>query len=47
VQGFDFTLFVLIRIADELKWFPPEVIAWRKRTTLAGFARETHRQRSA
>jgi len=45
-KALDFTLFELIRIADELGWFPPKVITWGKRTTLAGFAHEIRKLRN-
>jgi hypothetical protein len=37
-KALDFTLFDLIKIADELQWFPSKVITWGKRGTLADFA---------
>jgi hypothetical protein len=45
-KALDFTLFELIRIADELGWFPPKVISWGKQTTLAGFAHEIRKLRN-
>lgn len=45
-KALDFTLFELIRIADELGWFPPKLISWGKRTTLAGFAHEIRKLRN-
>ena len=45
-KALDFTLFELIRIADELGWFPPKVITWGKRTTLARFAHEIRKLRN-
>jgi hypothetical protein len=45
-KALDFTLHELIKIADELSWFPPKVITWGKRTTLAGFAQEIRKLRN-
>jgi hypothetical protein len=45
-KALDFTLFELIKIADELGWFPPKVITWGRRTTLAGFAHEIRKLRN-
>ena len=45
-KALDFTLFELIRIADELGWFPPKVITWGKRATIAGFAHEIRKLRN-
>ncbi len=46
-KALDFTLFELIKIADELRWFPPNVVTtWGKRTTLAGFAHEIRKLRN-
>jgi hypothetical protein len=42
----DFTLYELIKIADELRWFPPKLATWGKRTTLAGFAHEIRKLRN-
>jgi hypothetical protein len=36
----------LIKIADELGWFPPRVVKWDKRTTFAGFAHEIRKLRN-
>lgn len=45
-KALDFTLFELIRIADELGWFPPKAITWGKHTTLGGFAHEIRKLRN-
>jgi len=45
-KALDFTLFELIKIADELGWFPPKVITWGRRTTLAGFAHDIRKLRN-
>jgi hypothetical protein len=40
-KALEFSLYELIRIADELSWFPQRRVAWGgKRTTLAGFSHE-------
>jgi len=36
----------LIKIADELGWFPQRVVKWDKRTTIAGFAHEIRKLRN-
>lgn len=45
-KALDFTLYELIRIADELGWFPSKVITWGKRATLAGFAHQIRKLRN-
>jgi hypothetical protein len=45
-KALDFSLFELIKIADELVWFPPKKITWGKRTTLAGFVHEIRKLRN-
>jgi hypothetical protein len=42
----EFKYYELIKIADELSWFPPERITWGKRTTLAGFVHELRKLRN-
>lgn len=45
-KALDFTHFELIRIADKLGRFPPKLMSWGKRTTLAGFAHEIRKLRN-
>jgi len=45
-KALDFNLHELVRIADELSWFPPKVVSWGKRATLAGFAHEIRKLRN-
>jgi hypothetical protein len=45
-KALDFKYYELINIADELGWFPPKVITWGKRTTLAGFVHELRKLRN-
>jgi hypothetical protein len=42
----DFTLNELIKIADEIGWFPPKRITWGKRAALAGFVHELRNLRN-
>jgi hypothetical protein len=43
----EFSLYELIKIADELAWFPAKRLAWAgKRATLAGFAHEIRKLRN-
>jgi hypothetical protein len=37
-KALEFKSYELIKIADELSWFPSKRVTWGKRTTLAGFA---------
>lgn len=39
-KALDLNLHELIKIADELGWFPEKIITWGRRTNLAGFAQE-------
>jgi len=45
-KSLDFTLYELINIADELAWFPPKLITWGMRATLAGFVHELRQFRN-
>ena len=45
-KALDFTLSELIKIADEVGWFPPKRITWGKRATLAGFVHELRKLRN-
>lgn len=45
-KALDFTLYELIKIADEAGWFPPKRVSWGKRATLAGFAHELRNLRN-
>jgi hypothetical protein len=45
-KALDFTLNELVKIADELAWFPPKKVTWGKRNTLAGFVHELRNLRN-
>jgi hypothetical protein len=45
-KALDFKLHELVKIANELGWFPPRVVTWGKRATLAGFAHEIRKLRN-
>jgi hypothetical protein len=46
-RALEFTLYQLIKIADELSWFPPKHAIWGgKRATLAGFSHEIRKVRN-
>jgi hypothetical protein len=45
-RALEFSLFELIKIADEAAWFPAKKFTWGKRTTLAGFAHEIRQLRN-
>src|SRR5260370_25286254 len=43
----EFKLYELIKIAQELSWFPPKRVSWGgRRTTLAGFSHEIRHLRN-
>ena len=43
----EFNLYQLIKIAEELAWFPPKCVTWAgKRKTLAGFSHEVRELRN-
>jgi hypothetical protein len=45
-KALEFKYYELISIAAQLFWFPPKVVTWGKRTTLAGFAHELRKLRN-
>jgi hypothetical protein len=45
-KALDFKYYELIKIADELSWFPAKRVTWGKRTTLAGFVHELRKLRN-
>ena len=45
-KALEFSLFELIKIADERAWFPAKKVSWGKRATLAGFAHEIRKLRN-
>lgn len=46
-KALDFKYYELIRIADELGWFPPRrFLVWGKRTNVAGWAHELRKLRN-
>jgi hypothetical protein len=46
-KALEFNLYQLIKIAEELAWFPPKCVTWAgKRKTLAGFSHEVRELRN-
>jgi hypothetical protein len=46
-KALEFSLYELIKIADELLWFPQKLVTWGgKRTSLAGFSHEIRKLRN-
>ncbi len=45
-KALEFKYYELINIAAELSWFPPKVVTFGKRTTLAGFVHELRKLRN-
>jgi hypothetical protein len=46
-KALEFKLYELIKIAEELSWFPRKLASWHgRRTTLAGFAHEVRKLRN-
>ena len=46
-QGLEFSLYELITIVEELRWFPPKRTTWAgKRATVGGFSHQTRKVRN-